>query len=43
MDIFEKCFSYTDHKEAMAAGLYPYFHALETGQDTESSSKAEKL
>ena len=35
MDIFEKCFSYTDHKEAMAAGLYPYFHALETGQDTE--------
>ncbi|NMA34297.1 MAG: aminotransferase class I/II-fold pyridoxal phosphate-dependent enzyme [Clostridiaceae bacterium] len=35
MDIFEKCYSYTDHKEAIAAGLYPYFHALETGQDTE--------
>ena len=29
------CYSYTDHKEAIAAGLYPYFHALETGQDTE--------
>ena len=35
MDIFEKCFNYTDHKLAMEAGLYPYFHALETGQDTE--------
>lgn len=35
MDIFEKCFNYTDYKEVLAAGLYPYFHALETGQDTE--------
>ncbi len=35
MDIFEKCFNYTDAKEVIAAGLYPYFHALETGQDTE--------
>jgi len=35
MDIFEKCYSYTDYKEVLAAGLYPYFHALETGQDTE--------
>ncbi len=35
MDIFEKCFNYSDAKEVIAAGLYPYFHALETGQDTE--------
>lgn len=35
MDIFEKCFTYTDAKEAIKAGIYPYFHALETGQDTE--------
>jgi 8-amino-7-oxononanoate synthase len=35
MDIFEKCFNYTDAKEVIKAGLYPYFHALETGQDTE--------
>lgn len=35
MDIFEKCFDYMDYKEVLAAGLYPYFHALETGQDTE--------
>lgn len=35
MDIFEKCFNYTDAKEVIASGLYPYSHALETGQDTE--------
>jgi len=35
MSLFEKCSSFTDAKEAMAAGIYPYFHALESGQDTE--------
>lgn len=35
MDIFEKCINFTDAKEAIKAGIYPYFHALETGQDTE--------
>lgn len=35
MDIFEKCFNFTDAKEAIESGLYPYFHALESGQDTE--------
>lgn len=35
MDIFKKCFDFTDAKEAMKAGLYPYFHVLESGQDTE--------
>lgn len=35
MDLFEKCYSYTSAKEAINAGIYPYFHALETGQDTE--------
>jgi 7-keto-8-aminopelargonate synthetase and related enzymes len=34
-DLFEKCYNYTEAKEAMKAGLYPYFHVLETGQDTE--------
>lgn len=34
-DIFEKCFNYTDAKEAMKAGIYPYFHALDSGQDSE--------
>ncbi|MFL0246600.1 aminotransferase class I/II-fold pyridoxal phosphate-dependent enzyme [Candidatus Clostridium stratigraminis] len=35
LDIFEKCFNYTDAKDAMKAGIYPYFHALDSGQDTE--------
>jgi len=35
MDIFEKCFNFTDAKEVMKAGIYPYFHALESGQDNE--------
>lgn len=35
MDIFEKCFNYTAAKEAMTAGIYPYFHVLESGQDSE--------
>ena len=35
MDLFEKCYNYTTAKEAIAAGVYPYFHYLETGQDTE--------
>lgn len=35
MDIFEKCFNFTDAKEAIKGGYYPFFHVLETGQDTE--------
>jgi len=35
MDLFEKCYNYTEPQEAMKTGLYPYFHALETAQDTE--------
>ncbi len=35
MDLFQKCHDYTAVKEAIAAGIYPYFHALESGQDTE--------
>lgn len=35
MDLFQKCFEYTAAKEAIAAGIYPYFHYLETKQDTE--------
>ncbi len=35
MDLFEKCIRYDEPQRAMEAGLYPYFHALETAQDTE--------
>ncbi|MDP2892634.1 MAG: pyridoxal phosphate-dependent aminotransferase family protein [Bacillota bacterium] len=42
MDIFEKCFNFTDAKEAIKAGYYPYFHELETGQDTEVMMEGRK-
>jgi 8-amino-7-oxononanoate synthase len=35
MDIFEKCQSYTTARELREQGIYPYFHALESRQDTE--------
>lgn len=35
MDFFDKCINYTQAREAMEAGIYPYFHALESKQDTE--------
>ncbi|MCE5235342.1 MAG: pyridoxal phosphate-dependent aminotransferase family protein [Eubacteriales bacterium] len=35
MDLFECCKTYTQPQELMDAGLYPYFNALETAQDTE--------
>lgn len=34
-DIFEKCYNFTAAKEAIEAGVYPYFHALDSGQDSE--------
>lgn len=34
-DIFEKCRNYTTADEIRAMGIYPYFHALESRQDTE--------
>jgi 8-amino-7-oxononanoate synthase len=35
MDIFEKCRQYTRAKEAMEAGLYPYFMPLDDTEGTE--------
>lgn len=34
MDLFQKCQDFTIVKEVMEAGIYPYFHALHSGQDT---------
>ena len=34
MDLFQKCEDYTLVKEVKAAGIYPYFHTLESKQDT---------
>ena len=33
MDLFEKCENYTAARDAIAAGVYPYFHELSTYQD----------
>jgi 8-amino-7-oxononanoate synthase len=35
MDLFKKCSSLGLLKEVRERGIYPYFHALQTGQDTE--------
>lgn len=35
MDIFQKCREYTQARQAMAMGIYPFFHMLTSGQDTE--------
>lgn len=35
MDLFQKALDFTAADEARASGLYPYFHALESKQDTE--------
>ena len=34
MDLFQKCKDYTLAEEVKAAGIYPYFHTLESKQDT---------
>ncbi len=35
MDIFKRCYDFRDADEAIERGVYPYFHALESKQDTE--------
>jgi 8-amino-7-oxononanoate synthase len=34
MDLFKKCYDFTAVEEAMKEGIYPYFHHLDTKQDT---------
>ena len=34
MDLFQKCSDYTLVKDVKAMGIYPYFHTLESKQDT---------
>ena len=35
MDLFAKCAAYTTARVCREKGIYPYFHALESRQDTE--------
>lgn len=43
MDIFEKCYGYTEAKEAMAAGVYPYFIPLTENEGTEAVFRGHRL
>ncbi|HXG61026.1 MAG TPA: pyridoxal phosphate-dependent aminotransferase family protein [Planctomycetota bacterium] len=42
-DLFQKCRSYTRHKEAEANGLYPYFKAIESGADAEVMIRGRRM
>lgn len=42
-DLFDKCKNYTIVKEAIKANIYPYFHCLETRQDTEVIMEGHKV
>ena len=43
MDIFEKCRNYTQAKEAMAGGYYPYFIPLDENEGTEVEFEGKRL
>ena len=43
MDLFDKCKTFTRAKEVMALGVYPYFHAIESGASSEVIIGGRKL
>jgi len=43
MDIFDKCFQYTDAKDAMERGIYPYFIPLNENEGTEVVFQGKRL
>jgi 8-amino-7-oxononanoate synthase len=43
MDVFSKCNAYTEAKEVMATGLYPYFIPLEENEGTEAVINGHRL
>ncbi len=43
MDLFEKCYQFTEAKEAMAGGYYPYFLPLEDTEGTEVTIRGHRL
>ena len=43
MDLFDKCKTFTRAKEVMALGVYPYFHAIESGASSEVIIEGRKL
>ncbi len=43
MDIFEKCYGYTEAKDAMRDGVYPYFIPMSESEGTESVFHGHRL
>ncbi|MGB9723770.1 MAG: aminotransferase class I/II-fold pyridoxal phosphate-dependent enzyme [Chloroflexia bacterium] len=43
MDLFEKCYQFTEAKEAMSGGYYPYFLPLEDTEGTEVTIRGHRL
>lgn len=43
MDIFEKCYGFTEAKEAIEAGIYPYFIPLTANEGTEAVFRGHRL
>jgi 8-amino-7-oxononanoate synthase len=43
LDIFEKCKKFTAAKEAMEAGLYPYFRVIESAQEPEVTVNGKRM
>ena len=43
MDIFAKCAGYTEAKDAIAAGMYPYFIPMEGNEGTEAIFQGRRL
>ena len=42
-DVFDKCYRFTAAREAMAAGIYPYFRTIESAQDPEVIVDGKKM
>jgi len=43
MDLFEKCFNFTEADDVKSLGIYPYFRAISSGQDTEVMIEGKKM
>jgi len=43
VDIFNKCYNYTRAKEAIAAGIYPYFRQIQSGPGSEVIVDGKKM
>lgn len=43
MDVFEKCYGYTEVREAIEKGYYPYFKAISSGAESSVVIKGKRL